>query len=222
MAMKYARLTEPLVRDDGVLRPATWDEALDRAAEGFAADDRAPRAGRARHLQLLEGHQRGELPGAEARAGRVRHQQHRLAATEPDTLLASSVWRRCSVRVAARAPTGKWRRPTSIFLWGSNARETHPIFFHHVLKGDAQRGAALRRRPAPHAVGPVGRRVAGPRRRQRHRARQRDGARDHPRRPREPRRSSTRATTGFEAYRATRRALHARVRRARRPASRPT
>src|SRR4051794_3622001 len=22
-----------------------------------------------------------------------------------------------------------------IILWGSNARETHPIFFHHVLKG---------------------------------------------------------------------------------------
>jgi len=33
--MKYARLTEPLVRDDGVLRPATWDEALDRAVSGF-------------------------------------------------------------------------------------------------------------------------------------------------------------------------------------------
>jgi predicted molibdopterin-dependent oxidoreductase YjgC len=31
----YPRLTEPLVRDNGVLRPATWDEALDRAAEGF-------------------------------------------------------------------------------------------------------------------------------------------------------------------------------------------
>jgi formate dehydrogenase (hydrogenase) len=29
------RLTEPLVREGGVLRPATWDEALDRAAEGF-------------------------------------------------------------------------------------------------------------------------------------------------------------------------------------------
>ncbi len=29
------RLTQPLVRDDGVLRPATWDEALDRAAAGF-------------------------------------------------------------------------------------------------------------------------------------------------------------------------------------------
>jgi formate dehydrogenase (hydrogenase) len=31
----YTRLTEPLVRDGGELRPASWDEALDRAAEGF-------------------------------------------------------------------------------------------------------------------------------------------------------------------------------------------
>jgi formate dehydrogenase major subunit len=31
----YARLTQPLVRDSGVLRPASWDEALDKAAEGF-------------------------------------------------------------------------------------------------------------------------------------------------------------------------------------------
>lgn len=31
----YARLTQPLVRENGVLRPATWDEALDRAGEGF-------------------------------------------------------------------------------------------------------------------------------------------------------------------------------------------
>ncbi len=29
------RLTQPLVRDAGVLRPATWEEALDRAANGF-------------------------------------------------------------------------------------------------------------------------------------------------------------------------------------------
>ena len=30
------RLTEPLVRENGELRPATWEEALDRAAAGFA------------------------------------------------------------------------------------------------------------------------------------------------------------------------------------------
>ncbi len=39
------RLTEPLVRDDGRLRPATWEEALERAASGFAkARDRGPNA----------------------------------------------------------------------------------------------------------------------------------------------------------------------------------
>lgn len=34
-ATPYARLSTPLVRDGGVLRPAGWDEALDRAAAGF-------------------------------------------------------------------------------------------------------------------------------------------------------------------------------------------
>ncbi len=32
----YTRLTRPLVRVDGELRAATWDEALDRAAAGFS------------------------------------------------------------------------------------------------------------------------------------------------------------------------------------------
>jgi formate dehydrogenase major subunit len=31
------RLTEPLVRDNGVLRPAGWQEALERAAAGLRA-----------------------------------------------------------------------------------------------------------------------------------------------------------------------------------------
>ncbi len=29
------RLTTPMVRDGGALRPASWDEALDRAADGL-------------------------------------------------------------------------------------------------------------------------------------------------------------------------------------------
>ena len=33
---KQMRLIEPLVRENGELRPATWEEALDRAAAGFA------------------------------------------------------------------------------------------------------------------------------------------------------------------------------------------
>jgi predicted molibdopterin-dependent oxidoreductase YjgC len=35
--VKGVRLTQPLIREDGRLRPASWDEALDRAAAGFAA-----------------------------------------------------------------------------------------------------------------------------------------------------------------------------------------
>ena len=40
------RITQPLVRENGALRPATWDEALDRAASGFAAarDQHGPNA----------------------------------------------------------------------------------------------------------------------------------------------------------------------------------
>jgi formate dehydrogenase (hydrogenase) len=32
MKGNYTRLTEPMVRENGTLREATWDEALDRAA----------------------------------------------------------------------------------------------------------------------------------------------------------------------------------------------
>ena len=32
----YERLTQPLVRRDGILREASWDEALDAAAGGLA------------------------------------------------------------------------------------------------------------------------------------------------------------------------------------------
>lgn len=37
MRKPNTRLSTPLVRDGGSLRPATWDEALDRAAAGFRA-----------------------------------------------------------------------------------------------------------------------------------------------------------------------------------------
>jgi formate dehydrogenase major subunit len=37
MSRHRTRLTHPLVRDDGALRPATWDEALERAAAGLRA-----------------------------------------------------------------------------------------------------------------------------------------------------------------------------------------
>lgn len=40
----YTRLTQPLVRDAGALRPASWEEALERAASGFARHQGNPAA----------------------------------------------------------------------------------------------------------------------------------------------------------------------------------
>ena len=37
MRKSYTRLTTPMVRAGGTLRPASWDEALDRAAQGLQA-----------------------------------------------------------------------------------------------------------------------------------------------------------------------------------------
>ena len=44
MPKQYNRLTTPLVRENGELRPASWDEALDRAAHGLrsAVDAHGP------------------------------------------------------------------------------------------------------------------------------------------------------------------------------------
>jgi len=43
---RYERLTNPLVREGGGFRPATWDEALDHAAAGLKSivDRHGPRA----------------------------------------------------------------------------------------------------------------------------------------------------------------------------------
>ena len=46
MRNALVRLTEPMVRENGALRTATWDEALDRAAQGMqAAVERNPGRG---------------------------------------------------------------------------------------------------------------------------------------------------------------------------------
>ena len=66
-----ARLEEPLVRRDGVLVKASWDEALDLVAEKLGA------AGDVAGLIAPDVHQRRGLPGAEVLPRRARHQRHR-------------------------------------------------------------------------------------------------------------------------------------------------
>ena len=86
------RLTEPLIRKDGVakhdtdidpanpythFRKASWEEALDRAAAGPRAYPRPRRQARARRVRLGQGVERGGLSVPEAGAHRVRQQQCR-------------------------------------------------------------------------------------------------------------------------------------------------
>ena len=66
-----------------------------------------------RHVLVLQGDERDELPGAEVRAPGDGHRTTSTPATALDTHLASSVWRRCSERAAARRRTARSRRRTS-------------------------------------------------------------------------------------------------------------
>ena len=101
-----------------------------------------------------------------------------------------------------------------IVMWGSNARNAHPIFFHHVLQGRQQRRQAVRRRPAPLGDGAVRRSLARPRTSApTSRCRTRSPARSST--PGSPTRtSSTRATTRLRRVRGVGRGLDARARRA--------
>ena len=77
--MTTGRLTTPLVRDNGELRPASWDEALDRAADGLPAarDTHGPTTSFGMFSCSKATNEMNFLAQKFARAG-DRHEQHRL------------------------------------------------------------------------------------------------------------------------------------------------
>ena len=109
----YTRLTQPMVREDGRLRPASWDEALDRRGRRFPPCGGGQGTGRGRDVLVLEGHQRDELHRPEVRPRPPSARTTSTPATALDTLLPSSVWRQSSEQAAARPPTARSRTPTS-------------------------------------------------------------------------------------------------------------
>ena len=144
--------------------PASWDEALDRAADGLRAAGEAHGPTDVRALQLLEGDQRGELRRAEVRPRRPRQQQHRQL--QPH--LTRPLCRRSGDRVR------RWRRHQLISRGRGDG--PHPPVGHErpgdapdllppPPEGGAPGARLYRHRPAPHQLGRVGGPVAGPRRR---------------------------------------------------------
>ncbi|KAA5834621.1 molybdopterin-dependent oxidoreductase [Saccharopolyspora hirsuta] len=139
--MSYTRLTEPLVRDGSGLRPASWEEALDRAAEGIArtVETRGPDAF-------------GVFSCARS-TNEMNYVAQKFARAVIGTNNVDSCNRTCHApSVAGLAQVFGSGGGTSsyqeieaadvIVMWGSNAREAHPIFFHHVLKA-VHNGAKL-------------------------------------------------------------------------------
>jgi formate dehydrogenase alpha subunit len=137
----YTRLTTPLVRDGGRLRPATWEESLDRAAEGFR-----------RNVEAHGPDAFGMLSCARA-TNEMNYVAQKFARVVIGTNNVDSCNRTCHApSVAGLAAAFDSGGGTSsyaevehtdvIVMWGSNAREAHPIFFQHVLKG-VHNGAKL-------------------------------------------------------------------------------
>ncbi|MEV6784045.1 molybdopterin-dependent oxidoreductase [Streptomyces sp. NPDC051098] len=131
----YPRLTHPLVRDDdGRLRRASWDEALDRAAAGF------------RQAREVHGPDAFAMLSCARATNEMNYVAQKFTRVVMGTNNVDSCNRTCHAPSVAglSAVFGSGGGTSSyeevdhtdlIVMWGSNARFAHPIFFQHVLKG---------------------------------------------------------------------------------------
>ncbi|MFE6040603.1 molybdopterin oxidoreductase family protein [Streptomyces sp. NPDC056452] len=143
----YERLTHPLVRGtDGVLRRASWDEALTRAAAGF------------RQNRDAYGPDAFAMLSCARATNEMNYVAQKFTRVVMGTNNVDSCNRTCHAPSVAglSAAFGSGGGTSSyeevehtdlIVMWGSNARFAHPIFFQHVLKG-IRNGARM------HAVDP--------------------------------------------------------------------
>jgi formate dehydrogenase alpha subunit len=141
MPERNVRLTQPYVRENGGYRPATWDEALNRVAEGF------------KWTKETHGPQSIGIFSCSKSTNELNFLVQKFARAVLGTNNVDSYNRTCHAPSVVSLATvfglgggtssyGEIEETDVVLLWGSNARETHPIFFHHLLKG-LKRGAKL-------------------------------------------------------------------------------
>ncbi|QIQ01741.1 molybdopterin oxidoreductase family protein [Streptomyces liangshanensis] len=127
----YARITHPMVRDEkgGPLRRASWDEALDRAAEGLGA-------ARGSFGMLSCARATNEMNYVAQKFTRVVMGTNNVDSCNR-TCHAPSVAGLSAVFGSGGGTSsyGEVDHTDLILMWGSNARFAHPIFFQHVLRG---------------------------------------------------------------------------------------
>ncbi|GAB1824590.1 molybdopterin oxidoreductase family protein [Herbidospora sp. RD11066] len=140
-AEHYDRLTHPLVREDGVLRRATWEEALDRAAEGF------------RRNVAAHGPDAFAMLSCARSTNEMNYIGQKFTRVVIGTNNVDSCNRTChapsvaglSAVFGSGGGTSSYQEVEDadvILMWGSAARNAHPIFFQHVLKG-IRKGARM-------------------------------------------------------------------------------
>ena len=105
MRKKLTRLTQPMVRENGALRPATWDEALDRAAGGFDAVRAAGNPNAFGLFSCSKATNEVNFMDTEVHARCHGHQQHRQL--QPD--LTRTQRRRSGDGVRGRGGTSSYR-----------------------------------------------------------------------------------------------------------------
>jgi formate dehydrogenase major subunit len=134
-AEPYTRITHPLVRgSDGQLHRATWEEAMDRAARGFAA------------TRNHYGPDAFGMFSCARSTNEMNYVAQKFTRVVMGTNNVDSCNRTChapsvaglSAVFGSGGGTSSYQEVEEtdlIVMWGSNARFAHPIFFQHVLKG---------------------------------------------------------------------------------------
>ncbi|HEY9524975.1 MAG TPA: molybdopterin-dependent oxidoreductase [Thermopolyspora sp.] len=133
-AEHYERLTHPLIRENGVLRRAGWEEALDKAADGFRRNIEA--GGPAAFGMFACARSTNELNYVAQKFTRVIMGSNNVDSCNR-TCHAPSVAGLSAV-FGSGGGTSSYQEVEDtdlIVMWGSSAREAHPIYFQHVLKG---------------------------------------------------------------------------------------
>ncbi|MFC4563068.1 molybdopterin oxidoreductase family protein [Nocardiopsis mangrovi] len=137
----YERLSHPLVREGGELRPASWEEALDRAAAAFT--DSVRRHGANAFGMLSCARATNEMNFVAQKFTRVVVGTNNVDSCNR-TCHAPSV-AGLSAAFGSGGGTSSYSDVEDtdlIIVWGGNPRFAHPIFFQHVLKG-VHKGARL-------------------------------------------------------------------------------
>jgi predicted molibdopterin-dependent oxidoreductase YjgC len=176
-----ARVTTPLIREHGRLRPASWNEALDLVAgelKGFLSIDGPDALGVISSARATNEDNYAAQKFARVALGSPNIDHCARICHSPSVAgLAQTLGSGAMTNSMADAELAD-----CILVWGADPTENHAVFGGRILRAKTQRNATLIVvDPRRNAARADRRHAPATEARQQHRARQRDAARDFPR-----------------------------------------